>query len=110
MLDQSPLMLKGITLAQMIQLVVQVFIDLSSCTVLDEETAQNAKTAHPQDLAGHARVLGTLPFSETRVATGALGVSEDAGAAARVHRHGLLDDQTISDELTDSLAFGEGER
>lgn len=92
MLDQSPLMLKSITLAQMIQLVIQVLIDLSSRTVLNEETAQNTKTTHPQNLTGHACVFGTLPFSETCVATGTLRISEDAGATARVHRDGLLDD------------------
>ena len=50
--DQSPLVLKGISLAEMVQFVVEVLVDLARGTVLDEEAAQDAETAHPEDLAG----------------------------------------------------------
>lgn len=82
-----------------------MLIDLARRTVLDEETAEDTETAHPQDLTGHACVFGTLPLSETCMTTGTLCVREDAGAAARVHGHGLLDDQAVPDKLADSLAW-----
>lgn len=99
-------MLEGVTLAQVVQFVVEVLVDLTGRTVLDEETAEDAETAHPEDLAGHARILGTLPFTEAGVAAGTLGVGEDSGTAAGVHGDGFLDDEAISDELADSLAWG----
>jgi len=46
-LDQRSLMLEGVALAQMIELVVEVLIDLSGGAVLDEKTTENAETAHP---------------------------------------------------------------
>jgi hypothetical protein len=49
--DQSTLVLEGVTLAQVVKLVVQVLVDLATGPVLCEETSQNAKTAHPQHLA-----------------------------------------------------------
>ena len=55
-------MLEGVTLAQVIEFVVQVLVDLAAGTVLDEETSENAKAAHPDDLAveemGQNEVLG----------------------------------------------------
>ena len=53
-LNQSSLVLEGITLAQVVELVVQVLVDLAAGTILDEETAENTKTAHPDDLALHS--------------------------------------------------------
>jgi hypothetical protein len=38
------------------------------------------------------------------VATDAAGSSQGAGAGARVHNDGLLDDEAIGDELADRLA------
>ena len=50
-LNQCSLVLEGITLAQVVELVVQMLVDLAAGTVLDEETAENTETAHPDDLA-----------------------------------------------------------
>ena len=47
-------MLEGITLAQVVELVVQVLVNLAAGTILDEETAENTETAHPDDLALHS--------------------------------------------------------
>jgi prophage maintenance system killer protein len=52
-LNQCSLVLEGITLAQVVELVVQMLVDLAAGTVLDEETAENTETAHPDDLALH---------------------------------------------------------
>jgi hypothetical protein len=51
MLNQSALVLEGVTLAQVVQFVVQVLVNLAGGTVLDEQTAENTLTAHPEDLA-----------------------------------------------------------
>lgn len=51
MFNKSTLMLEGITLAQMVQLVVEMLVDFAGSAVLDQEAAENAKAAHPHDLA-----------------------------------------------------------
>ncbi len=43
-------MLEGVTLAQVVELMVKVLIDLAAGTVLDEKTAKDTKTAHPDNL------------------------------------------------------------
>ena len=51
MLNQSALVLEGVTLAQVVQLVVEVLVDLAGGTVADEQTTENTHAAHPEDLA-----------------------------------------------------------
>ena len=51
MFNQSTLVLEGVTLAQVVQLVVEVLVDLAGGTILDEKAAENSETAHPEDLA-----------------------------------------------------------
>lgn len=104
MLNQRSLVLEGVTLAGVVQLVVEVLIDLSGGTVLDEETTEDTKTTHPDDLRGHTSVGSTLSLTETTVATLAAGEVELASTRSRVHGDGLLDDQAILDELADGLA------
>ena len=48
--DQSTLVLECITLAQVVQFVVEVLVDLARGTVLDEQSAENTQTTHPHDL------------------------------------------------------------
>jgi hypothetical protein len=56
-LDEGTLVLEGVTLAQVVELVVQVLVDLASGTVTDEETTENTHAAHPEDLAVEGRNL-----------------------------------------------------
>ena len=49
--NESTLVLEGVTLGEVVQLVVEVLVDLSGGTVLDEKTAEDTETAHPQNLA-----------------------------------------------------------
>lgn len=51
MFNESTLVLEGVTLGEVVQLVVEVLVDLSGGTVLDEKTAEDTETAHPQNLA-----------------------------------------------------------
>ena len=49
MFNESTLVLEGVTLAQVVELVVKVFVDLATGTVLYEKTAENTETTHPHD-------------------------------------------------------------
>lgn len=97
-------MLEGVTLAQVVELVVEVLVDLAGGAVLHEKTAQNTKATHPEDLGGHTGIGGTLALTVTTVATDSAGEVQLAGAGARVHGDGLADDEAIGDQLADGLA------
>jgi hypothetical protein len=102
--------------------VVQVLVDLAAGTVLDEETAENTETAHPDNLAirldqnvslssqlryiipRHTSIRSTLPLTKTTMSTNSSCSCEFPGARSRVHGDGLSDDQAICDELSDGLA------
>jgi hypothetical protein len=49
--NEGTLVLEGVTLAEEVEFVVKVLVDLATGTVLDEETAENTETTHPDDLA-----------------------------------------------------------
>ncbi len=49
--NESTLVLEGVTLGEVVQLVVEVLVDLAGGTVLDEETTEDTETAHPENLA-----------------------------------------------------------
>ena len=44
-------MFEGVTLGEVVELMIKVLVDLASGTVLDKETSENSETAHPHDLA-----------------------------------------------------------
>jgi hypothetical protein len=50
-LNEGTLVLEGVTLAQVVELVVEVLVDLAGGTVADEQTTENTHAAHPEDLA-----------------------------------------------------------
>ena len=50
-LNERTLVLEGVTLAQVVELVVKVLVDLAGGAVLDQQTTENSETAHPNDLA-----------------------------------------------------------
>ena len=50
-LNQCSLVLEGVTLAQVVKLVVKVLVDLAAGTVLHEKTTEDSETAHPNNLA-----------------------------------------------------------
>jgi len=101
-----------------------VLVYLSAGTVLDEKTAENTETAHPDNLAAesqsehiqppefqtifiiprHTSIRSTLPLTETTVSTNSSCGCEFASAGSRVHGDGLADDKAISNELADGLA------
>lgn len=44
-------MLESVTLAQVVEVVIQMLVDLSGLAVFREETTENSETAHPQNFA-----------------------------------------------------------
>lgn len=46
---------------------VQVLVDLLSLSVLLEKTAEDAHASHPDDLLGHASILGSEALSSAGV-------------------------------------------
>ena len=50
MFNESTLVLEGVTLAEVVELVIQVLVDLACSTVLDQQASENTQAAHPQDL------------------------------------------------------------
>ena len=51
MFNEGTLVLEGVTLTEVVELMVKVLVDLASGTVLDKKTSENSETAHPHDLA-----------------------------------------------------------
>lgn len=76
MLNQRPLMLERISLAEMIQLMIQMLVDLATGPVLHQQAPQHPQSPHPQDLLRHARVRGTLPLAEATMSADAAGGGE----------------------------------
>lgn len=97
-------MLEGVTLGQVVELVVEVLIDLAGSAVLDQQTAENAEAAHPDDSGWHTGIGRTLALTESLVATESLRVGVSTSAGTRVHGDWLADDKSISDQLADGLA------
>lgn len=60
-------MLEGVTLGEVVELVVEVLVDLAAGTVLDEEAAEDTLAAHPEDLT--ARLVSTSGRGDIRVAS-----------------------------------------
>lgn len=56
------------------------------------------------DILRHTGIGGTLPLSETTVATNSPGEVQLTRAGTRVHGDGLSDDEAIGDELANGLA------
>lgn len=50
MFNKSTLVLEGVTLAQVVELVVKVLVNLAGSTVLDQQAAEHTKAAHPHNL------------------------------------------------------------
>ena len=61
MFDQSALVLEGVTLAQLVEFVVEVLVNLASSSVLDKKTSENTQASHPEDLAVNPYHQHTIP-------------------------------------------------
>lgn len=104
MLDNGSLVLEGVTLGELVELVVQVLVNLALLSVLGEQSSDDSLSSHPEDLLGHSSVGGTLSLTETGVSAGSLGLSQSSGSGSRVHGVGLSDNETVGNELSDLLS------
>lgn len=66
MLNESALVLEGVTLAQVVELVVKVLVDLARGTVADEQATENTHAAHPEDVAG-SKNPSAFPYNITYI-------------------------------------------
>lgn len=103
-LNQCSLVLEGVTLGSLVEVVVKVLINLSALSVLDEESPQDTKTTHPENLRRHTSISCTLPLTETSVTTSTLGILKSTGPGTGVHGNWLPDNQTIGNKLANALA------
>jgi hypothetical protein len=64
-LNERPLVLEGVTLGEVVELVVEVLVDLAAGAVLDEQAAEDPLATHPQDLSVAAVSMPSslFPFS-----------------------------------------------
>lgn len=60
MLNEGTLVLEGVTLAQVVELVVKVLVDLAGGAVLDQQTTEDTEAAHPHNLA--VRIVSHNPI------------------------------------------------
>lgn len=97
-------MLEGVTLGELVELVVEVLVDLALLSVLGEQSSDDSLSSHPEDLLGHSSVGGTLSLTETGVSAGSLGLSKSSSSRSRVHGVRLSDNKAVGDELSDLLS------
>lgn len=100
-LNQSTLVLESVTLGRLVQGVVQVRVDLTGGSVLDQQLSQDTQSSHPDNLGGHTRISGTLSLTEPGVTATTLGLSQGSGVRSGVNSNWLLDDGTVSDQSSD---------
>ena len=79
----------------------QVFVNLSSLTVLPQQTPEHTLPPHPLHLRRHTCLGGTLPLSVSGVTTLALRGMEIASSCTRVDSGGFNDNTAVLDELFD---------
>lgn len=102
-LDQSSLVLEGVTLGSQVQVVVQVLVNLAGVSVFSQQSSQNSQSSHPKDLGRHTGVSSTLSLTVTHVSTVTLGLGMSSSSRSGVNGHWLLNDGTVTVQLSDGL-------
>lgn len=102
-LNQCSLVLEGVTLGRLVQRVVQVSVNLTSVSVLGQQSSQDSQSSHPHNLRWHTGILGTLSLTVTGVSTSLLGLSQSSGSGSGVDNGWLLDNDTVLVQLSDGL-------
>lgn len=104
MLDNGSLVLEGVTLGELVKLVVEVLVNLALLSVLGEQSSDDSLSSHPKDLLGHSSVGGTLSLTETGVSAGSLGLGQSSSSGSRVHGVGLSHNKAVGHELSHLLS------
>lgn len=100
---EDALVLEHITLDLHVQVVVEMTVDLLRFAVLLEQATEHSHAGHPQEFHGHTSVGCTLALSVSTVTALSAGDGVLANAITRVNDDGLLDDETVLDQLADVL-------
>ena len=50
MFNESTLVLECVTLAELVEVVVEVLVDLAGCPVLDQKASEDSQASHPEHL------------------------------------------------------------
>ena len=103
-LNQDSLVLELVTLGSHVEEVIDVVIDLSLLAVLAEQSTENSLSSDPQNLGGHTSLSGTSTLAGSHVATLSLGLKIQSNSGARVDGDGLLNDETILNQLSNRLS------
>jgi hypothetical protein len=103
-LHEDLLGLEDVTLALLVELLVEVAVNLGLSAVLGQEATEDAHAADPHDLGGEAGLAGTTALTVAAVAALGLGLGAAVDAEAGVDDVGLLDDVAVLDQLADILA------
>merc|ERR1719461_1832470 len=85
------------------EVVVQVPVDLLGLTVATEQTPQHSHPLHPQGLLGASGVLGPLALSVSGVTALPPGFGGLTDTGSGVDGGGLLDGETVLDQLAHIL-------
>lgn len=104
MLNDLSLVLESVTLGQLVEFVVQMLVNLAGSSVLGKKSSNNSQSSHPDNLSGHSGISSTLSLTVTSMSTGSSGLVKSSSSSSRVASSGLVDNQTIGDQLSDGLS------
>ena len=104
LLNQHTLCLVTVTLSEGVEVGVHVLVNLSSLTILAQQTTEHTNAAHPQQLLRNTSVHGTSALTVTRVVTTGLGIVTKVHTSTRVHQVVLLHDHSVLDQFANTLA------
>jgi len=103
-LDEDVLVLVHVTLGSEVHLSVLRASDFLGLSVLAEESSENTRSAHPEDLGRHTGVSGSLPSSGTVVTSLTAGGVPGLDSESRVDVGLLLFDDVVLNKFADVLA------
>lgn len=103
-LDQDSLVLELVSLGSHVEVVVDVIIDLTLLAVLAQESSENSLSSDPKDLSRHTSLSGTSALTGTSVTTLSFSEKVQSHSGPGVDSDGLLDDETVLNELANSLS------
>ena len=101
-LDQDSLVLVLVTLGVEVEGVVQRLVNLASLSVLAEKSSERSLSSDPEALNWETGVAGTFSLTWSGMSSSSLGDLVKSGSGTRVNLDGLLQDETILDELLDA--------
>ena len=84
---------------------VDILRDLLSLSVLLEKSSEDSLSSHPENLAWHSCVSGTLSLTSTVMSSLSLGLVNSLDSRFRVHADMLSDDKSVLEQLTDVLSY-----